>query len=58
MPSTSATRQPEALVKHLVASEDRDTLEELYSRLPEWVEDAATSALLRVLTQQARKTED
>ncbi|MDP6943013.1 MAG: hypothetical protein QF464_02590, partial [Myxococcota bacterium] len=47
-----------ALVEHLVEAQDRDTLEVVYSRLHEWVEDPATSPILRVLSQYARKVED
>ena len=47
----------EALIVHLIGEEDFEGLEGIYARLPEWVEDAGTSPLLRVLSQQARKAE-
>ncbi|MGM0574216.1 MAG: tetratricopeptide repeat protein [Myxococcota bacterium] len=48
----------EALIKQLVAEGDRETLQSVYERLPEWVEDGSRSPLLRVLSQQARTAED
>ncbi|MGB0588120.1 MAG: tetratricopeptide repeat protein [Myxococcota bacterium] len=48
----------EALIVHLIQENDLETLEVIYSRLNEWIEDAESSPILRVLSQQARKAED
>ena len=48
----------DALVRALLAGEDREGLEAIYDHLPEWIEDAATSPLMRLLMQKARAVED
>lgn len=46
----------EALIKHLVSEEDRDTLELVFSQVPGWTGGDPQHALLRILSQQARLT--
>ena len=48
----------DALVRALLDAGDRDGLEAIYDHLPEWVEDASSSPLMRVLMQKARACED
>jgi len=46
----------EALIKQLVADDDRDELERVYSRVPGWAPGDSQNALIRVLHQVARTT--
>ncbi len=48
----------DALVRALIDADDREGLEAIYDHLPEWIEDAASSPLMRVLMQKARGCED
>ena len=42
----------EALVKAAIAADDRDSLTQVYERLPEWAPDGETSRLFQVLCRR------
>ncbi|MCA9514418.1 MAG: tetratricopeptide repeat protein [Myxococcales bacterium] len=48
----------EALIKHLVSEDDRETLELVFTQAPTWAGGDPQHAVLRILSQQARLTKE